>query len=184
MDDPSIELPLDHSFNATPLAPIAGFLLAEGWPFERVGEQMLLRTAYQGKHGEWVCFAYAPPIVGQYFFYSVAPQLAPAGIRPAVAEYVSRANWGLLNGNFELDFNDGEVRFKNSIRIAAGVPAPELLRALILENVVTMDRYLPGLRAVMTLAQTPVEAIQAVEREEEREEEGEVEKEVGEETED
>lgn len=29
-----------------------------------------------------------------------------------VAEYLHRANFGLNNGNFELDYNDGEVRYK------------------------------------------------------------------------
>ena len=29
-----------------------------------------------------------------------------------VAEFICRANYGLVNGNFELDFNDGEIRYK------------------------------------------------------------------------
>jgi hypothetical protein len=31
---------------------------------------------------------------------------------PTVSEYLHRANYGLLAGNFEIDYDDGEVRFK------------------------------------------------------------------------
>lgn len=32
-----------------------------------------------------------------------------------VAEYLHRANFGLNNGNFELDYNNGEVRYKSFV---------------------------------------------------------------------
>lgn len=35
--------------------------------------------------------------------------------RADVNEYITRANYGLTNGNFEMDFNDGELRYKTNI---------------------------------------------------------------------
>ncbi len=42
------------------------------------------------------------------------PVKAPEEKRLAIAEFVARANDGLRIGNFELDFGDGEVRYKRS----------------------------------------------------------------------
>jgi hypothetical protein len=146
-----------------PLELIAAFLSQEGWPCEPFGEQMLLRSHFTGSHGTWICYAHYRPEAGQYLFYSVAPQRVPEVLRPAAAEYLTRANWGLVIGNFELDYSDGEVRFKTSIQLDSAPLTATLLRPLIFGNVAVMDKYLPGLQAVIALAQTPAGAIAAIE---------------------
>jgi hypothetical protein len=145
------------------LEAVAGFLTQEGWPYERTGEQMLLRSRYRGDHGEWFCIAHCRPDYGQCVFYSVAPVRAPEVLRPAVAEFLTRANLGLIIGNFELDYDDGEVRFKTSIQVDDTLLTPSLLRPLLYGNVAAMDKYLPGLEAVLALMQTPSGAIKAIE---------------------
>ena len=90
---------------------------------------------------------------------------APEVLRPAVVEYLTRANWGLVIGNFELDYADGEIRFKTSVQLNEGELHAGLLHPLVYGNLDTMDRYLPGLHAVIALQQTPAEAIRAVEQE-------------------
>ena len=153
----------DQPTDADLLAKVATFLAQEGWSSEQVGEQMLLRTAFQGEHGQWTCYAHCRADVDQCLFYSVAPVRAPEVLRPAVAEFVTRANWGLLIGNFELDYADGEVRYKSSLQLNGTPLTAELLHPLIYGNVVVMDKYLPGLQAVIGLSQTPSGAILAVE---------------------
>ena len=153
--------PLDEEFN--PLQIVADFLTQEGWPCEQVGEEMLLRSLFKGNNGEWICYAHCRPQEAQTLIYSVAPVRVPAVLRSAAAEYVTRVNWGLLVGNFELDYSDGEVRFKTSIQLSSTPLTHDLLRSLIMGNVAVMDKYLPGLLAVVGLQQTPLEAITAVE---------------------
>ena len=46
----------------------------------------------------------------QVFGYS--PVRVPEGARPAIAETIARANYGLRVGKFELDIDDGELRFQ------------------------------------------------------------------------
>ena len=145
------------------LAFVGAFLTQEGWSYQRLGESLILHSRFQSNHGEWTCFAHCRPEFDQYLFYSVAPVRAPAVLRPAVAEYLTRANWGLILGNFELDYGDGEVRFKSSIQLNGAPLCAEILHPLVYGNVLAMDKYLPGLQAVIALAQTPSEAIQAIE---------------------
>ncbi|CEO96120.1 Uncharacterized protein PBTT_00486 [Plasmodiophora brassicae] len=45
---------------------------------------------------------------------NVALFLLPEMARLPVAEMLVRNNWALSTGNFELDFSDGEIRFKAS----------------------------------------------------------------------
>ena len=74
-----------------------------------------------------------------------------------------RANYGLHIGNFELDMGDGEVRFKTSIDTESTALSFELVRNVVYANVMQMDRYLPGLMAVLGGQATPADAIDQVE---------------------
>ena len=47
--------------------------------------------------------------------YHTAPIKAPLEQRAAISEFITRANYGLTNGNFEMDFSDGELRYKTTI---------------------------------------------------------------------
>lgn len=148
------------------IAVVASFLLAEGWLCEQVVDQPILHTVFEGKSSTWHCFAHCHPDIAQLLFYSVAPLRIAAVLRPAVAEYLTRANWGLLLGNFEMDYSDGEVRYKTSLQFDQTLLTTALLRPLILNNVAVMDKYLPGLQAIVAQEQTPMEAIAAVENHE------------------
>ena len=128
-----------------------------------MGVEPVLQLAFQGTHGRWLCFAQAREESSQVVFYSVAPVQIPEDKRVAVAEYITRANYGLIIGNFELDFIDGELRYKTSLD-AEGTPlTTELLQPVTFANVSTMDRYLPGLMAVLYGNVSPQTAIEQIE---------------------
>ena len=46
----------------------------------------------------------------------------------AMAEFICRANYGLVNGNFELDMSDGEIRFKCFVDCDNITPSTEVIR--------------------------------------------------------
>ena len=47
--------------------------------------------------------------------YAILSNKAPTEQFNNISEYLHRANYGLLYGNFEMDFNDGEIKYeKNS----------------------------------------------------------------------
>lgn len=48
--------------------------------------------------------------------YHIAPINVPEPQRSAVAEYLHRANFGLPDGNFEMDYDEGEMRFKITLQ--------------------------------------------------------------------
>jgi hypothetical protein len=99
----------------------------------------------------------------QFLFYAIAPVKAPETARPAVAEFITRANYGLRIGNMEMDFADGEVRYKSSLDFEGETLTAGLIKNTIYPAVQTLDRYVPGLMGVIYGAKSPAEAIADVE---------------------
>lgn len=76
--------------------------------------------------------------------YGVLPARLPEPLRQAGSEFITRANYGMAVGNFELDFSDGEVRFKTYVALDEGPLTEALLNPLLQFNHAMMKKYTPG----------------------------------------
>lgn len=56
-------------------------------------------------------------------FLAFSPLNADEASRASVAEYLTRANYGLKSGNFEMDYSDGEIHYKNYLRCSETIPS-------------------------------------------------------------
>jgi len=84
--------------------------------------------------------------------------------RQAVAEFLTRVNFGLFIGNFEMDFSDGELRYKTAIDVQDGQLTQEMIRKLVYSNVMMMDKYLPGIMSIIYAGTAPVEAVATIQQ--------------------
>ena len=66
-----------------------------------------------------------------------------------MAEFLCRANYGLANGNFELDFRDGEIRYKCFVNCDETVPGKETIKDSIYVPARMFTRYSEGILAVL-----------------------------------
>lgn len=139
------------------------FLIEQGWGWEPIEGETALRFAFRGENGRWLCFMTAREEHNQLIFYSVLDVNVVEEKRVAMAEFITRANYGLIFGNFEMDFSDGEIRFKTSVDGGDGELPPEMIKPLVFGNLVVMDRYLPGIMALLYSDVTAEEAIGEVE---------------------
>jgi hypothetical protein len=139
------------------------FFTDDDWKISQADGHRAMRMGIAGENGHWNCIASADEEKRQFVFYSLMESKAPEKRRAAVAEYVTRANYGLVLGNFEMDYSDGEVRYKTSIDVEGGVLTGPMIRTAVYANVFTMDRYLPGLMAVIYADVPAAEAIAKVE---------------------
>lgn len=142
---------------------IVNFFTQDDWSFTRVQGELGLRLGFAGDHGTWNCYAQAKEEQEQFTFYSICPILAPESTRAAVAEFITRANYGLIVGNFEMDFADGEIRYKTSIDVTSDELTSNMIQRLVYANVTMMDEYLPGIIAVIEKDVSPGEAIALIE---------------------
>jgi len=77
----------------------------------------------------------------QLLFYVNIGPLAPVERRDEVARFITRVNWGLSIGNFEMDYEDGFVRFKSSVAFNNTSLSEALIRNAILMAMEIVEIY-------------------------------------------
>jgi hypothetical protein len=142
---------------------IVEFFEEDEWDFQWMENTSFLMLDFSGKNGNWRCYAQAREPQRQVVFYSVLPVRAPESKRQAMAEFLTRANYGMVIGNFEMDFEDGEIRYKTSLDVEGAELLHPLLRQVVYANIVITDRYLPGIMRVLYSDATPQEVLLSIE---------------------
>jgi len=142
---------------------VEAFLTQDGWPVRKLEGQMVAMTSFKGKQGEFNCFVQAREAQEHLVVYSVLPVLVPEERRDEIAGFITRANYDLPIGNFEMDYGDGEVRYKTSVDLEDVEEFGLLMRNLIYANVLSMDKYFPGLMRVIYGGESAAESIRSVE---------------------
>ena len=145
------------------LDAIEAFLKEDDWPYHLIEGRTVYKTGFEGQNGQFTCYAQEREEQQQFVFYSIYPVRAPDSLLPQVAEFINRANYGMIVGNFEMDYTDGEIRYKTSVDLEDTVIGKELVRHAVYANVLTMDKYFPGLMRVIYAGIDPAAAIQEVE---------------------
>lgn len=97
-----------------------------------------------------------------YFVYAISPMSAdendPQQMKE-IAEFICRANYNLTNGNFELDFNDGEIRYKCYHNCEDGAPSHKTIHDTIYFPASIYTVYSPGIIKVLFNGASAAEAI-------------------------
>lgn len=138
---------------------------ADDWEGEQV-EEGALAFRFENEHGNnWGCLALAIEDAEQFVFYSVLLDPAPPERRAEVIDFIMRANHGMQVGNFEMDLDDGEVRFKTSIDVEGAVLDTPLCRNVVELNLMLMGLYFDGLIAVIRGEKRAEEAVGEIEDE-------------------
>ncbi|MBE0697484.1 MAG: YbjN domain-containing protein [Anaerolineaceae bacterium] len=145
------------------LESIGKFLAADDWPHSLMDDRTVYKTGFEGKNGQFTCYAQERGEQDQFVFYSIFPVRVPAERMGEVAEFITRANYGMIIGNFELDYSDGEIRYKTSVDMEEVEVVEALVRHMIYANVLTMDKYFPGLMRVLYAGIAPADAVEEVE---------------------
>jgi hypothetical protein len=138
---------------------VVRFFEEEEWSFTQREDQSLIQLMFQGDNGQWSCYAQAREDLAQLVFYSVCPVNVPEDKRLVVSEFLTRVNSNLLMGSFEMDFDDGQVRFRTGIAIGEMGLSTGLVEPLVHANLLLMDLCLPHLMTVLYGNATPLEAI-------------------------
>ncbi len=135
----------------------------DDWNFMEVSPRQVLKMGVSGKNGDYNCFAIVNEERETFRFLSSFPIKIPPEKRLTIAELITRANLGLTIGNFELDFDDGEVRYKTGIDVEGDRLSTALVRNLVNTNVMVVDHYFPCVMKVLYGGISPTEAIDELE---------------------
>lgn len=163
--DSETEAGSDNSAGIRAFEAVGKFMEEDGWHPQALDDNYVYRAHFVGNNGEVTCFAQVRVDLELFIFYVVMPVRVPVQMRLPTAEYITRANYGLRIGNFEMDFDDGEIRYKSSIDFESVELTPDLIRNIMYPAVQTMDCYLPGVLSVIFGGKSAEEAISAIESE-------------------
>jgi len=143
---------------------VVRYLEQDDWKFTLHDDRRTVVLAVAGKNGRYQCFVHVRddhPVVS---VFSIAGIRVPEARLAAMAEFLTRANYGLCLGNFEMDYSDGEVRCKTSLDIRDGELTTDMIKVLVHVNFGTMDRYFPGMMAVLSGSGSPESAVARIEK--------------------
>lgn len=77
----------------------------------------------------------------RFLFYVNIGPLAPPERRDEVARFITLANWGISIGSFELNYDDGFLRFKSSVDFSNAELSEALIRNAILAAMNAVEAY-------------------------------------------
>jgi hypothetical protein len=142
------------------------FLQGEQWSYEEHPGGGALRLRFKGESGEWVVLVQeVGQEGGKVVVYSMPANVVPPAARAAAGEAVARLNFGMILGNWEIDYDSGEVRYKTSADFRGEGVGVGAIKHLVYTNVLMVDRYLPALLAVAFGGRAPKEAVEAIDAE-------------------
>lgn len=102
-----------------------------------------------------------------YVVYAISPIAADpkdGRMMRKMMEFIGRANYGMSCGNFELDLNDGEIRFKCYVSCEGdAIPTSEIIRESIYTPANLIERYAPGILGIIFQDKSPSEMIRKCE---------------------
>jgi hypothetical protein len=145
-----------------PLEGVAAFLDADGWSWEASPDSAVILTGANGDNGQFAC-----QIVWEGAHeYLVCYAILPVAVHPqritAITEFLNRANYGLPSGNFEMEPESGEIRFRNSRFVGDTILTYDEIEDLLYTAVFQADIYTPGFQRVND-GLSPKDAIAVVE---------------------
>ncbi len=100
-----------------------------------------MRLPIQGKNAEWTCLVRVFEQTERLLVYSILPANVPEAQRHDMALMLTQINYGLIVGNFELDIQDGEIRYKTSLDVEGITLNSTVIRNLLYGNFFSMDLY-------------------------------------------
>lgn len=135
------------------------YLTADDWRFSSDQDRGVVLSGIRGENTHYNCMFVATENPRRLTFYSHIGSEVPEIKRHRMCEFLTRANYGLVLGNFEMDMSDGEVRYRTSLDLSDENLTHKQLMTLVWVNLFTFDRYYPGLMKIMYSNVPPNDAI-------------------------
>ena len=143
---------MSKNYNSEIVEKIGNFLTEDGWNYNFNEDKGFFQFGIN-LSGRIKNIQYAVNVnESDYTVYTISPISADQEDAEQIhkmAEFVCRANYGLKNGNFELDVRDGELRYKCYVDCNGIVPTTDMVRSSILCPAAMFTRYSRGIVQIL-----------------------------------
>ncbi|HAJ74022.1 MAG TPA: hypothetical protein DCM49_04400 [Lachnospiraceae bacterium] len=131
---------------------IRGFLTSDDWNYSFDEKHGYIQFGLN-LHSRIKNIKYIVDVGENYFLvYAVSPIGGDASdqeMMRRLSEFIVRANYGLRNGNFELDMNDGEIRYKSFVDCRNIRPSVEVIKSSVYCPAAMYERYGSGMAEII-----------------------------------
>jgi len=128
------------------------------WNFQISPDRPLIHASFRGKNGSFRCIAVVDDSDDLFQVLGFLPLVVPDHKRAIAAELCTRLSYGMKIGRFELDHEDGELRFHTCSAYASGGLTDEVVRRVLGVNLVMVDHHFPAFIKVIYGTASPAEA--------------------------
>ncbi len=112
-----------------------------GWKYEKHEEKLLIKSGVKGDDLPVEFIVVVNPRNEVVQFLSAMPFNMPEDKRVDGAIAVCVANYGLVDGSFDYDLSDGEIRFRLTSSYRESILSGDLFEYMIMVAASTVDQY-------------------------------------------
>lgn len=141
---------------------VVDYFKQQEWNHDLDAEHQRLRSEFETELGDISLFVSAEQERKLCFVVSILPVRCPAGRRHHCAEVLSRLNYGMLLGCFEMDFDSGRIHFKTSAPFGESGLDPETVGSLVGCNLSMMKQCMEGILSVAFGQVSPLKAAERI----------------------
>lgn len=153
----------EFTIGCTSFARLVQHFQSNDWAFESDEQQRVVHTTLTGDSGQIRIVAAISEDDDLLEVLTILPVNAPPNKRYEAAEFCNRASFGMKIGRFELDFDDGTVRFHASAPFDDGDLPESVIHRCVGTALVLADHYFPHLMSVLYGGMTSAHAVQTAE---------------------
>ena len=111
------------------------------WKYEKHEDQLLIKSGIRGDDLPIEFIVLVKPRNQVVQFYSSLPFRMPEDKRVDAAIAVCVANYGLVDGSFDYDISDGEIRYRLTSSYRESTLGEDLFEYMIMVAASTVDQY-------------------------------------------
>ncbi len=128
---------------------VVNFLRGKGFKFEEILGESSIIFYHQGNNGQVMCVVSILEDSQAVVFTSLYPRSVSAEKRRDIILLLTRINFGLPLGNFELGMDDNFVAYQTAINVGSAHLTPALLQHIVDDNLIIIDRYIPEINKLL-----------------------------------
>ena len=113
----------------------------KGWTYDRFDDDLVIRSGIKGEDLPIDFLIFVKPENQVVQFISKLPFSIPEDKRIDTAVAVAVANYGLVDGSFDFDISDGELRFRLTSSYRESLLGMDLFEYMIMCGASTVDDY-------------------------------------------
>ena len=131
--------------------------------YEQESDEQTVFANFRGDVGTYRIIAWIDSENDLFQLFAHSPIRVPEGARPAIAETLARANYGLKVGKFEFDYDEGQIRFQSAHVLLEDSLDGEVIRRFIGVSLRMLNVYIPAVLSVIYGNELPKDAIRHAE---------------------